>query len=63
MMSRNVTEAATSTLEKHSENKVATTNDVVATDQSSCKKTSCNRNKDVATDHEQSREVHVVTST
>ena len=61
--SRHHREVATSTLKKHLTNEVATINDVATIDQSSCKKTGCNRNKEVATDHEQSREIHVATST
>ena len=62
-MSRHETEVATSTLVNHRANKVSTTNDVATIDQSSCKKNGCNRNKEVATDHEQSRVIHVATST
>ena len=62
-MSRHEIVVATSTLEKHLANKVATTNDAATIDPSSCKKTGCNRNNEVTTDHEQSREIHVATST
>ena len=61
--SRHVTEVVTSTLKKHRANEVATTNDVATIDQSSCKKIGCNRDNEVATNHEQAREIHVATST
>ena len=64
MMPRHVTEVATSTLKEHGANEVATTHDVATTDQSCCKTNWLQLEiNEVATDHEQSRQVHVATST
>ena len=62
-MSRHETVVATSTLEKHLANKVATTNDVATINPYSNKESGSNISNEVATDQEQPREIHVATST
>ena len=54
---------ATSTLKEHRANKVATINDVATINPSSCKESGRNRSNKVAIEQEQTREIHVATST
>ena len=62
-MSQRETMVATSTLEEHRANKVATINDVATINPSSCKESGRNRSNKIATEQEQTREIHLATST
>ena len=63
MMLRHETVVATSTLEEHGANKVATINDVATINPRSFKESGHNRSNKVATKQEQTREIHVAAST